>query len=260
MPRFAIIIPACNEAEALPITLEKLRQVLDPAEFAIAVGANGCTDATAELACGLGAIVGETAERGYGHGCRAAIDAVTAVRPEVEAYVFFAADGANDARDISRLVTVYKEGCPFVLGQRTRLLENWSRMTALHVLANRVLGLWCGLLAGRFYCDLGPLRILSRSLFEGLQMRECTYGWTIEPQILAARLGIPTREIDVTENPRIAGEQKVSHVSWRRTLQVGGQILAAGWRARRRSLPIPVESCRPSLHPPLSTKDFPNPV
>jgi hypothetical protein len=200
-------------------------------------------------------VVGGTAQRGYGHGCQCAIDAVNAAFPEVAAYIFFAADGANDPREIAKLVAAHSDGTPFVLGQRTRLLSNRKTMTLSHITANRFLGCWCGLLTGRFYSDLGPMRLITRSVFERLAMREWTYGWTIEPQILAARLGIPSREIDVSESPRIAGEQKVSQVNWRRTLHIGAQILAAGWRTRFRALPLTAHSC-PLCHP----KDISNPA
>ena len=85
----------------------------------------------------------------------------------------------------------------------------------------------------------------ARPVFEQMALREWTFGWTIEPQILAARLGIPTCEIDVAEHPRIAGAQKVSQVNWGRTLRIGGEILAAGWRTRFRPLPQPCPTPRP---------------
>ena len=237
--RIAVIIPACNEAEALPQILLQLRSVLDPQEFVVAVGANGCTDDTAHLAREHGAIVGETRACGYGHGCQSAIDAVNAAHPDVSAYLFFAADGANDPRDIAKLVAAHSAGSPFILGQRTRLRTNWKTMGVFHVFANRILGAWCGLLAGRYFSDLGPMRLIARPVFEQMALREWTFGWTIEPQILAARLGISTCEIDVAEHSRIAGTQKVSQVNWRRTLRIGGEILAAGWRTRFRPLPQP---------------------
>jgi len=258
MPRFAVIIPACNEAEALPQLLANLWKTLDPEDFVVAVGANGCTDETVDIAMRLRAIVGETDQRGYGYGCQVAINAVVAAHPHLEAYIFFAADGANDPRDIDKLLAAYRDGIPFVLGQRTRRRANWRIMTPSHILANRFLGFWCGLLTGRFYCDLGPLRLISRPVFETLALREWTFGWTIEPQILIARLGISSCEIDVAEHPRIAGEQKVSQVNWRRTLRIGAQILAAGWRARLRPLSSAVQKCPTPLR--FTPKDSPNPV
>ena len=255
-PRFAIIIPACDEAEALPQILLQLASVLDPQDYVIAVGANGCRDATAEIARAGNVTVGETEKRGYGYGCQVAIDAVNAVYPALDGYIFFAADGANDPREIAKLVATFDEGHDFVLGQRTHLRANRRTMTRSHIFANRVLGFWCGILTGRFFSDLGPMRLIARPVFERLALREWTYGWTIEPQILIARLGLPSYEIDVREYPRIAGEQKVSQVNWRRTLQIGGQILAAGWRSRLRTLP----QTQPCQTPRFVQKDSPNPV
>jgi hypothetical protein len=40
-------------------------------------------------------------------------------------------------------------------------------------------------------------------------MADPDYGWTVEMQIKAARLGIPVREIDVANLVRAAGKSKV---------------------------------------------------
>jgi hypothetical protein len=57
-----------------------------------------------------------------------------------------------------------------------------------------------------------------------------TFGWTIEAQIVAAKCGAKICEIPVRERLRLGGWQKVSGVSWRRTLAIGCQIVAAGFR------------------------------
>ena len=57
-------------------------------------------------------------------------------------------------------------------------------------------------------------------------------GWTIEAQVRAARLGAEIAEVPVRERQRIAGRQKVSRVSLRRTFAIGVKIIAAGFRAR----------------------------
>ena len=61
-----------------------------------------------------------------------------------------------------------------------------------------------------------------------------TFGWTIEAQIAAARLGAAICEVSASERPRLAGQQKVSGVTWRRTFAIGCRILAAGFRTRLR--------------------------
>ena len=229
-----IIIPACDEEACIGRVLEELLSVLDPAKFAVAVGVNDSSDATAEIARRYPVVVAETPARGYGYGCVAAIDALTKANPSLAAYVFFAGDGASDPRDVVRLVAAFEQGYAMILGARTGCFSNWRTMKFSHVLANLSLGWWAGGLTGRWFKDLAPLRLIERGLFETIAPREMKFGWTIESQIAAALLGAPVCEIPARERPRLAGEQKVSGVTWSRTFMIGCRILAAGWRARLR--------------------------
>lgn len=233
-PQFAIIIPACDEEECIGRVVDELSGAIDPERFVIVVGVNGSSDRTAEVARGRGVLVAETGERGYGYGCQSAINLVAATMPSVRAYIFVAGDGASDPQDLRKLVAAYEQGYAFVLGARTGTLSNWRIMTLSHVIANFVLALWCGLLAGRWFKDIAPLRLIDRELFEAIAPREKTFGWTIEPQVAAVRLGATICEVPARERLRLAGKQKVSGVTWRRTFAIGCRILAAGWRARAR--------------------------
>lgn len=237
--RYAVILPACNEEACIPAVLREVKAVLPADRFIVVVGVNGSSDTTAELARAEGVLVGETTARGYGHGCMAGIRAVEAsLGPGegVAGFLFLAADGANDPRDIPALVEKHREGYALVLGCRTTLSENRTVMSLQHTVANRVLGLWTSLLAlgsgGPWFADLGPLRLIDSRLFPNLRLQELTYGWTIEAQLKAVLLGARVCEVPVRERPRLAGEQKISAVSLRKTLSVGSQIFAAGWRAR----------------------------
>jgi hypothetical protein len=116
-------------------------------------------------------------------------------------------------------------------------------MNLHYVIANRLLGLLCGVLTGRFYADLGPLRLIERALFRRLQLREWTFGWTIEAQIRATLLGARVVEVPVRYRSRIAGVQKVSHVSTLQTIRVGLKIVAAALRTRARAPRDLAESC-----------------
>jgi hypothetical protein len=232
--QLAIIIPACDEEACIGRVLDELMAGLDPNRFVVAVGVNGSSDRTAELARARGVWVAETKARGYGYGCQSAIDLLATVAPQVRAYIFFAGDGASDPHDVPRLVHAYEQGYSFVLGARTGQVRNWRTMHFSHVIANFAVALWCGLLAGRWFKDLAPLRLIDRRLFEAIAPREMKFGWTIEPQIAAARLGAAICEVPASERPRLAGKQKVSGVTWRRTFAIGCRILAAGWRAWRR--------------------------
>lgn len=232
--RIAIIIPACNEEACIGLVMDELLAVIDREKFIVAVGVNNSSDRTAEIARDYPVEVAETDRRGYGHGCRAAIDALEESWSEVGAYCFMAADGASDPADLARLVAAYEQGFTMVLGARTGCRRNWRAMTLPHVLANFLLGSWCGLLTGRWFADLGPLRLIERRLFEALALQEMTFGWTIEAQVGAALRDAAIVEVAAHERERLAGEQKVSGVTWRRSFSIGCRILSAGWRARRR--------------------------
>lgn len=239
--RCALILPACHEEQTIGPVLDELSATLDPDDhWIVAVGVNGSapgTDRTAALARQhpLQPLVAETSARGYGYGCQAAIDLVETLGLAPDAYVFFAADGANNPRDLAKLVAAHRAGFDFVLGCRTapwrlnRRVMGWS-----HLFANRLLGAWCGWLTGRWFHDIGPLRLIERGLFHRLALREWTFGWTIEAQVSAALFKATMVEVPVRERPRLAGEQKVSKVSWQRTLSIGYQIALAGWRTHRR--------------------------
>jgi hypothetical protein len=233
-PRFAVIIPACDEEECIGRVLDELFGKVDSEKFVIAVGVNGTSDQTGEVARGRGVLVAETTKRGYGHGCQSAIDLVVAKFPSIRAYIFVAGDGASEPSDLAKLVAAYEQGYAFVLGARTGQLSNWKVMKVSHVIANFGLALWCGLLGGRWFKDLAPLRLIDRELFEAIAPQEKTFGWTIEPQIVAARLGATICEVPVNERPRLGGTQKVSGVTWKRTFWIGCRILAAGFRTRLR--------------------------
>lgn len=230
----AIIIPACNEEPCIGPVLDELLATVDGEKYVVAVGVNSSSDGTAEMARRRGVIVAETSKRGYGHGCQAAIEAVKRVHPSLGACIFFAGDGASDPHDIETLAWAHERGFDMVLGARTLRRSNWRVMGLSHVWANFVLGFWCGLLGGRWFSDLAPLRLIEHSLFETLALQEMTFGWTIEAQVGAALMGARIREVSAGERLRIAGAQKVSGVTWNRTFLIGCAIVAAGWRARGR--------------------------
>jgi len=230
LPEFAIIIPACDEAACIGPVLDEFLSAVDPERFVVAVGVNGSSDATAEISRQRPVLVAETELRGYGHGCQAAIDLTKNLFPSIRAYIFCAGDAASDPGDIRALTAACEQGYDLVLGSRTKRLRNWPTMTLRHVFANAMLGLWAGLLSGRPFSDLGPLRLISRPLFEKIAPRAMTFGWTIEAQIVAAKLRAAICEIPAHERRRLAGQQKVSGVTWRRTLSIGCAIVAAGYR------------------------------
>lgn len=216
--------------------LEELRASLADQNFEIAVGLNGTTDASEDIARESGTLVGRTDQRGYGHGCIAAIQAFRENGSDIDAYIFYAGDGASDPNDLETLIQEYEKGSQMVLGTRTTSCRNWSRPWR-RGLANLALGAWATILSGELYADLGPFRVIDRNLFEAMDQKELTWGWTIEQQILAPKLRAKISAVKVGERPRIAGTQKISGVSLAQTLTIGWEIFKAGLRTARRVIP-----------------------
>src|SRR6185295_6321184 len=139
LPEFAIIIPACDEAASIGPVLDELLAAVDPERFVVAVGVNGSSDRTAEISRERPVLVAETEQRGYGHGCQAAIGLTNNLFPSIKAYIFCAGDGATDPGNVPALTSAHEQGYELVLGTRTTQLRNWRSMTLRHVFANATL-------------------------------------------------------------------------------------------------------------------------
>jgi cellulose synthase/poly-beta-1,6-N-acetylglucosamine synthase-like glycosyltransferase len=94
--RFAVVIPAHNEAEGIHSTITSLKdQTYPPEQFQILVVADNCTDATADIAQRAGAVVMERNEpmlRGKGFALRWCFDQLLNVSPAYDAVVVIDAD------------------------------------------------------------------------------------------------------------------------------------------------------------------------
>jgi hypothetical protein len=65
-------------------------------------------------------------------------------------------------------------------------------------------------LYGRRLHDLSPLKAVRRSLYDQLQHRELTYGWTVELLARSLRAGARIEEVEVGYRRRVGGRSKVS--------------------------------------------------
>lgn len=170
----------------------------------VMVGDNNSTDGTAAAARASGAEVVRVTRRGYGAACRGAI-ASLGDWPEV--LVFMDADGSSRPEEIPRLLApVFREGLDLVVGRRPPGCpmtppQRWGTWLAVEVMALR----W-----GRFYSDIGPFRAIRRTAFEKLGMRDQTWGWTVEMQVMALLQGLRVGEVPVSWEKRLAGVSKIS--------------------------------------------------
>jgi glycosyltransferase involved in cell wall biosynthesis len=189
---------------------------------------NGSTDQTAELARVAGARV-VNSPRGYGAACEAG--ARTAVASS-DVLVFLDGDGSDDVAAMPLLVGPIERGeADFVIGSRMRGKAEPGSLNGAQVFAAKMIGALVHKLYGFRYTDMGPFRAIRREWLETMQMREMTYGWNLEMQIKALKMGLRVAEIPVNYRCRIGGESKVSGNAWA-SVKAGARILGVLARAR----------------------------
>ena len=205
----AIVIPAFNEAECLPLLLAETRQALAPGDIGeIIVADNGSTDATAEVARAAGARVVSEPRRGYGFACAAGVWAAQSL--SAEAIVFLDADRSFDPAEMPRLIEPLRSSAAdLVLGSRF-LSGEQGVMLPHQRFGNWLTARLMRRLYGLSLTDLGPYRAIRAGLLAQLDMREMTYGWPTEMIVKAARRRARILETPVSYRPRHAGKSKVS--------------------------------------------------
>lgn len=215
----ALIIPALNEAESIGVLLREI----PPGIFSqVIVVDNGSQDRTAEIARAAGAQVIIEPRRGYGQAC---LSGIAQLQPETTAIAFMDADLADDPADLEQLARLFHQGdWDLVIGSRVLGNRERGSLTALQRLGNWVTTRLIRLIWRVSYTDLGPLRIIGRDALERLRIHDCTFGWNVEMQAKAARLGLRVTEIPVTYRRRRFGRSKISgNIS--ASLRAGTKIL-----------------------------------
>lgn len=236
--RVAVVIPALNEEEALPKVLGDLPGWIDEA----IVVDNGSMDRTAAVARACGATVVHKSERGYGAACLAGI----AHCGETDIIVFLDGDYSDYPQDLDRIVDPVAAGYrDLVLGSRTLGTAERQALTPQQRFGNWLACRLMTLAWDTRYTDLGPLRAIGADALRALDMRDRTYGWTIEMQIKAALAGLAVEEVPVRYRARI-GTSKISGTV-KGTVMAGTKILSMIARmAWRHGL---LTRARPGAHP-----------
>jgi glycosyltransferase involved in cell wall biosynthesis len=223
----AAIIPALDEEQTLGGVIAGLDRDL---VRDVIVGDNGSRDRTAEVARAHGATVVHVPQRGYGAACAGAL---ATLADDVELVVFLDADGADDPADLPALLAPLLRGeADLVIGSRVARAAPGA-LTPPQRVGNAVATGLIRLLFRFRYTDLGPFRAVRRELLERAGMRDRGYGWTVELQVRALRLGARVAEIPVAYRRRAAGRSKVSG-TLAGSLKAGYWILATiarhAWR------------------------------
>lgn len=219
-----VVIPVLNEEEAIGRVLSAVpawvREVI--------VVDNGSTDRTADVARRYGAHVIAEPQRGYGSACLAGMSAMG----EPEVIVFLDGDFSDHPEEMGRLVApILENQADLVIGSRIKGSCQHGALTLPQRFGN---ALACGLMrlfVEASHTDLGPFRAIRYSSLKRLKMNDRGYGWTIQMQIRAARMGMRVMEVPVSYRRRL-GQSKISG-TWRGTIAAGAIILLTIWREVR---------------------------
>ncbi|HKS96153.1 MAG TPA: glycosyltransferase family 2 protein [Terriglobia bacterium] len=230
--RRALIIPALNEAGSIAEVLAHI----PPGLFTqIIVVDNGSRDQTAALAREAGAQVIEEPRRGYGQAC---LTGLAQVRPGTSAVAFIDADLSDDPADLERLVAFFDQGAyGLVIGSRVLGTPEPGSLTPLQRFGNALATRLIRWIWGVSFTDLGPLRVLSADALRRLGLGDRDFGWNVEMQAKAARLGLKVGEVGVSYRRRRAGESKISGTLGG-SIQAGLKILLTIYRCWRQPLPV----------------------
>lgn len=231
---FALIIPALNEADSIGVLLRQL-----PPLFAqIVVVDNGSEDATGEVARAAGAQVVREPRRGYGRACLAGL---AALRPEITAVVIMDADLSDDPADVQRLAKTFVEGgWDLVVGSRVLGNAEPGALTPVQRFGNWLTTRLIRWIWNVSFTDLGPLRIVRRETLRRLDLWDGDFGWNVEMQVKAARLGLRVTEIPVNYRRRRFGKSKISGTVIG-SARAGVKILWTVYRCWRLRLPPAVD-------------------
>jgi glycosyltransferase involved in cell wall biosynthesis len=189
---------------------------------------NGSTDGTGEIAARAGARVVREERRGYGYACKAGVVAAE----EADIVVLLDGDAADDPGDLPKVLgPLLSDEADLVVGSRALGSRERGSMTPQQVFGNRLAALLMRRIYGVRVTDLGPFRAIRRDDLLALEMREMTYGWSVEMMVKAARAGYRYAEVPVTYHRRV-GVSKVGGTI-KGSLLAGYYILSTVFRYAR---------------------------
>jgi hypothetical protein len=134
-----------------------------------------------------------------------------AVKAGADIVVFIDGDGSDCPEFMSELIRPIQENrFDFVIGSRTRGTRERGSLNAQQILGARLAGWLLRVRYGVNFTDMSPFRAIRSELLQSLPMREETYGWNLEMQMLVAQKRSRILEIPVNHRRRRGGVSKVS--------------------------------------------------
>ena len=204
-----VIIPAFNEADSIHKVVGDI-----PADLVkeVIVVSNGSTDETEERAKAAGATVLREEQKGYGFACLKGMFYIAAKdkseQPDI--VVFLDGDYSDYPEEMKDLVKpIVEEDYDLVIGSRALGERERGSMQPQQIFGNWLATSLIKLLYKVKFSDLGPFRAIKYDKLLEIDMKDTTYGWTVEMQVKAAKLKMKCTEVAVNYRQRI-GVSKIT--------------------------------------------------
>ncbi|PKP48623.1 MAG: UDP-glucose--dolichyl-phosphate glucosyltransferase [Bacteroidetes bacterium HGW-Bacteroidetes-1] len=221
-----IIIPALNEENAVG---EVLKEIPKELVSEIVVVDNNSKDETAITASAQGATVLFENRQGYGWACLKAIEYFEKKEKQPDIVVFMDADHSDFPEQLPELIKpIIDSDFDMVIGSRSLGQRESASMTPQQIFGNWLATFLIRLFYRVKFTDLGPFRAIKFDKLLQLKMSDKTYGWTVEMQVKAVKMGFKCCEIPVNYRRRI-GFSKVSG-TLKGTIGAGYRILLTVFR------------------------------
>ena len=201
-----VIIPAYNEEKSIAKVIQDLPSTVDE----IVVVSNNSSDETVGVAKKAGATVLTEKRRGYGYACLKGISYIKSQSIKPDIIVFLDGDYSDYPNELNKLIApITNEDFDFVLGARSKKLREKGSMTIPQIFGNWLATSLMAFFFSSKFTDLGPFRAIKYNKLIDLNMKDKTYGWTVEMQLKAIKRNYLYKEIHVKYRNRI-GISKVS--------------------------------------------------
>ncbi len=219
-PLIYVIIPAFNESKSIGKVIADIPDIV--AE--IIVVDNASTDNTGYLARENGATVLRENRKGYGYSCLKGMDYISNKARQNDIIVFLDGDYSDFPAEIELLIyPIMSSGFDMVIGSRVLGDRQKGSMLFQQIAGNWLATSLIKLFYKAHFTDLGPFRAITWNALQQINMKDKTFGWTVEMQVKAAKLKLKFTEIPVSYRKRI-GVSKVSGTI-KGTIMAGYKIL-----------------------------------
>ncbi len=216
-----VVIPAYNEEASIGKVVAEIPKDL---VSEIVVCNNNSSDRTAEVARKAGARVVDQPKPGYGNACLKGLEYVRTKARNEDIVVFLDGDYSDYPEEMPLVIAPLREGkADLVIGSRALGNREKGAMMPQQEFGNWLATFLIRKLYKVHFTDLGPFRAIRWEMLEQIHMVDTNYGWTVEMQVKAAKMGLKCVEVPVNYKKRI-GVSKVTGTI-KGTIMAGYKIL-----------------------------------